>query len=418
MSKTATLTCLARPSPALLALLMCALGFGLDQAELHMDSALATIFSAPPYSLDPQRLSWLLSSVYFGGFVCTPLLGRAADSRGPRRVLRWTLVWLGITSILSCVRDDPTWLTVFRLLIGVSLGAYPPLMISYLTSIAPEGQRGKWIFWACGLAYIAAPVSLFALRSLTAWHPAGLAGWRWLSAGIGALAVIMGYLFRSLPQPVKAQAEVSGAAQHGAVGMLLKPPLRRTFALVAALHCLAPWSIVAFFLLTGPLLLQRGFTLSNALWYVSFASAWPVVGTLAAAWVVDRISRRTALLSCCLTMLIATLCFFTGATELSVGVALVAFGVAAALYPAVMVTLGAESFPATSRATATSVAWALNRVGGVLVPVALLPLLNSSGPLSVGVCVAGALILSAGITLGFGAAKTPVAGVYAQAAGR
>jgi hypothetical protein len=83
-----------------------------------------------------------------------------------------------------------------------------------------------------------------------------------------------------------------------------------------------------------------------------------------------------------------------------------------------MVTLGSESFPATSRATATSVAWALNRVGGVLVPVALLPLLKSSGPLSVGVCVAGALILSAGITLGFGAAKTPVAGVYAQAAGR
>jgi putative MFS transporter len=101
-------------------------------------------------------------------------------------------------------------------------------------------------------------------------------------------------------------------------------------------------------------------------------------------------------------MLIAALCLFTSATELSLSFALVAFGVGQALYPAVMTTLGAESFPSTLRATATSAAWALNRVGSFLVPVALLPLLKSSGPLSVGICVTGALLLSAGVTLGFG----------------
>jgi putative MFS transporter len=407
MSKLSALTGLRQPSPAFMALLVCALGFGLDHVELQMGSALATIFSAPPYSLDAQRLSWLLSAVFVGGCICTPLLGRAADRCGQERVLCWTLVWLGVTSILSCLRDDPTWLTVFRLLIGISLGAYPPLMIAYLTSIAPEGRRGRWIFWACGLAYIAGPISLFGLRALTAWHPAGLAGWRWLSLGIGTAAVLIGYLFSRLSQLVKPQTEVAGTPrQPAAIGMLMKAPLRRTFILVAALYFLCPWSVLAFFLLTGPMLLQRGFTLSSALWYVSFASAWPVVGTLAAAWVVDRISRRTAMLSCCLTMLIATLCFFTGATELSVGVALVAFGLAAALYPAVMTTLGAESFPGNSRATATSVAWSLNRVGGLLTPVALLPLLKSSGPMSVGVCVAGALILSIAVTLGLAPAVT------------
>jgi MFS transporter, putative metabolite:H+ symporter len=385
----------------LAALLVCALGFGLDQTEVQMGGALATIFSAPPYSLDPHELSWLVSAVYVGGFIGAPLLGRAADRSSLRKVLRWTLVWLGITSMLSCVRDDPTWLAVFRLLTGISMGAYPPLMIAYLTSIAPEGQRGRWIFWACGLAYIAAPVSLFALRSLTASHPAGLAGWRWVLVGIGLLAVITGYLFGSLPEPVQPPAEVSGASRPGAVGMLTRAPLRRAFALVAALYFLYPWG-VAFFLLTGPLLLQRGFTLNSALWYVSFATTWPAVGTLAAAWVVDRIPRRTAMLSCCVTMLIAALCFLTGDTALSLSIALVAFGVGHALYPAVLTTFGAESFPGPLRATATSAAWALNRVGAFLVPVALLPLLKSWGPMSVGVCVTGALILSAGITLGFG----------------
>jgi MFS transporter, putative metabolite:H+ symporter len=373
-----------------------------------MGSALGTIFSAPPYSLDSQRLSWLLSSAYFGGFVCTPLFGRAADRRGLRKVLGWTLIWLGITSMLSCVRDDPTWLTVFRLLIGISLGAYPPLMIAYISSIAPESQRGKWIFWACGLAYLAAPVVLFALRALTAWHPAGVEGWRWMAAAIGVLAVGVGYLFRALPQPLQQPAEVSGGAQRGAVNALLRPPLRRTFALVAILYFLHPWTILPFILLTGPLLLQRGFTLSNALWYVSFAAAWPVVGTLAAAWVIDRIPRRTAMLACCVTMLIAVLGFFTGSTELSLSVALVVFGFARALCPAVITTLGAESFPSTLRATATSAAWALNRAGSFLVPVALLPLLRSSGPMSVGVCVVGALILSVAVTLGLSPAAPAI----------
>jgi putative MFS transporter len=368
-----------------------------------MGGALATIFSVPPYSLDPRSLSWLLGAVYVGGFICTPLLGRAADHCGLRRVLRWTLVWLGITSMLAGVRDDPAWLSVFRLLMGISLGAYSPLVVAYLTSIAPERQRGKWVFWACGLAYIAAPVSLFALRFLTASHPAGLAGWRCMSVGIGALAVVTGYLFRSLPEQVLPRAEPSGASRPGAVGMLMTAPLRRTFVFVAALYFLYPWATTAFSLLTGPLLLQRGFTLSNALWYVSFATVSPVVGTLAAAWVVDRISRRAGMLCCCAIMLIAAVCFFTGDAALSLSIALVAFGVGQALYPAVLTTFGAESFPGPLRATATSAAWALNRVACFLAPVVLLPLLKSPGPMSVGVCVAGALLLSAALTLRFGA---------------
>jgi MFS transporter, putative metabolite:H+ symporter len=67
-----------------------------------------------------------------------------------------------------------------------------------------------------------------------------------------------------------------------------------------------------------------------------------------------------------------------------------------------MTTFGAESFPDSVRSTATGVAWAFNRIACFLVPVLLLPLLKSSGPMSVEVCVAGALLASAGVILGFG----------------
>ena len=393
---------LTPPSRAVVSLFVCAFAFGLDQTELQFGGALATIFSTTPYSLDPHRLSWLVSAAYFGGFVGAPLLGRLADSIGQRRVLCWTLVWLGMTSMLAGARDDPTWLTAFRLLNGVSIGAYPPLMIAYLTSIAPEGQRGKWIFWACGLACLAPPVALFALRTLTNSHPAGVAGWRWLEFAVGALALVAGGLFRSLSEPTRPQADVCGPSQPGGIRMLVRGPLRRTFAIVVALYCLQPWATAAFVLLTGPLLLQRGFTLTNALWYVSLATVGPAVGTFAAAWVVDRIPRRIALLSCCAGMLLAALALCAATTKLSFGVALLAFGMGQSLYTTVMTTFGAESFPVDLRATATSTAWALSRVGTFLVPMALLPLMKSSGPMSVGLSVAAASVLSAWVTLSFG----------------
>ena len=395
------ISALSPPVRAVVSILVCAFAFGLDQTELQLGGALSTIFSAAPYALDPYRLSWLVGAAYIGGFVGAPLLGRMADSAGLRRVLCWTLVWLGITSILAGARDDPGWLTVFRLLAGVSMCAYPPLMIAYLTSIAPEGQRGKWIFWACGLASLAPPAALFALRALTHLHPGGVAGWRWLLLAAGGWALIAGGLFKSLTEPRRSRRDAPGSPHIGAVGLLLKGPARRTFVMVAALYSLQPWATAAFVLLMGPILLQRGLTLTNALWYVSFATAWPAVGTLAAAWVVDRIPSRVALLSCCVIMLFGTLVFAVGTTTLSLGVALVAFGIGSALYTPVMMTLGAASFPADLRATATTVAWALNRLGTCLVPVALLPLMKLSGPPGVWLSIGSALVLSALVTLIF-----------------
>jgi hypothetical protein len=123
-------------------------------------------------------------------------------------------------------------------------------------------------------------------------------------------------------------------------------------------------------------------------------------------------------------MLGGVLCFLTGNTELSLGIALVVYGVSHALYPNVLTTFGAESFPGNVRATATSTAWALNRAGSFLVPVVMLPLHKAFGPAIVGGCVAAALLASIGLTLGFGRAvptgevSHPLAGGSAQAVGR
>jgi MFS transporter, putative metabolite:H+ symporter len=110
-------------------------------------------------------------------------------------------------------------------------------------------------------------------------------------------------------------------------------------------------------LLTGPFLLQRGYSLSNTLMVVGLATFGPSISTFITGLYIDRIERTTALALC-------------GALSLA---AVAVYGIAQGLYVPVMVTYGSEILPTKARASATSGAWAMNRTGSVLVPLSVIP---------------------------------------------
>jgi len=411
------------------AALLCAVGFGIDLMEISVGNALSAVFAAPPYSLSPRPLAWLLASVYVGAVIGAPLLGWAADRSGLRRTLMVTLLWLGLTSCLAAAGASPQWLTVFRFLSGVALGAYPPLMIAYLTAIAPPRYRGAVIFWVCGAAYVAPPVAIFTIRWLTPIQPFGIEGWRWPFAVAGVGALVVGVAFSRVPESARwllamgrneAAEQVCGRFRRSrplgsgglAAGASSVAPgdsgnsvdetavaptqsasqahFKRRFAFVAALYFLNPWA-VAFPILTGPILLARGYNLTDTLLYVGLATFGPAVSTLAAGSVVDRIERRVSLRLCCALMLLAVVTFFTVQGRVLLIISVVTFGVGVALYSAVMTMYGAELFPTASRARATSIAWAGNRVASVLVPIVMLPLLHQAGSLPVAIVISAVL---------------------------
>jgi putative MFS transporter len=180
---------------------LCAVGFGLDLMEIAVSNALSAVFSTPPNAVSPSQLSWLLASVYIGAVLGAPALGSLADRLGVQRVLTGALLWLGLTSLLAASRSNPIWFGCFRLLSGIALGAYPPLMVAYLTSITPPRYRGLLLFWVCGFAYLAPPLALFLIRWLTPIRPLGIEGWRWPFALAGLAALVVGAAFRRLPEP-------------------------------------------------------------------------------------------------------------------------------------------------------------------------------------------------------------------------
>jgi putative MFS transporter len=441
-----------------LAALLCAVGFGIDLMEISIGNALSAVFSAPPYALPPRSLAWLLSSVYVGAVIGAPLLGWMADRRGVRRALMVTLLWLGLTSSLAAVSADPQWLAVFRFLSGVALGAYPPLMIAYLTSIAPPRYRGLVIFWVCGAAYLAPPAAVFAIRWLTPIHPFGIEGWRWPFALAGVAALVVGVVFSRIPESARwlltmgrgeaaegvcsrfegsrplwgrtsrdaprtagVGAEDSAGGRARAVefavahdnasgelglgrddssgepavatsGSAPGAQLKRHLAFVAALYFSAPWAIAAFPLLTGPILLARGYNLTDTLLYIGLATFGPAVSTFTVGPLVDRIERRVSLSLCCALMLLAVGIFFALDGPVVLTIAVVSFSIGVGIYTAVLTMYGAELFSTSSRARATSTAWAGNRIASVLVPFVMLPLLHQAGSLAVGAVISVVLI--------------------------
>ena len=410
------------------AALLCAVAFGIDLIEMSISTALSAVFSAPPHQLSTASLSWLLASVYIGAVIGAPVVGRVADRRGLQRTLTATLLLLGVLSLLAAARPDPLWFGTFRLLSGVALGAFPPLMIAYLTAIAPAAHRGLVTFWVCGVAYLAPPLGIFLVRWLTPVEPFGIEGWRWPFIVSGVAALIVGAAFGYLPESARSLLKMgqSEAAERVCSAYERSPPLalpawlgsadrvagvdrepapgntRLLFVFTFALYTLTPWALIAFPLLTGPILLERGHSLSNTLMYVAIATLGPIAATLLTGVFVDRIERRAALVLSYALMLAAAGAFFYSDYPPLLAGSVIAFSIGVAVSMPVMTLYGAELFPTATRASATTLAWAGNRLAAVLVPLAMLPLFRARGAALVGVEVAAALIAVIALVVFFG----------------
>jgi putative MFS transporter len=372
---------------------LCAAGFGIDLMEISVGNALSAVFSAPPNALSATELSWLLTSVYIGAVLGAPLVGRVADRRGLQPVLAAILLWLGLTSLLAAAFSRPLWFGCFRLLSGVGLGAYPPLMVAYLTAIAPRRYRGLLLFWVCGVAYLAPPFAVFLIRWLTPIRPFGIEGWRWPFVLTGLAALIVGYGFTRLRAPDTGETRgVEDVAPGGRAR-----PLGASFSFVAALYFLHPWVMVAFPLLTGPILLGRGYSLNDTLLYVAVATFGPAVSTFATGFLVDRMSRRLSLVACCAFQLLALVAFFGSTEPWLLMTSVIAFSAGVAVYTPIMTMYGAEILPTDVRASSTSLAWAGNRLAAVLVPLAILPLFSRIGSTAVAWVLGCVLLATVGL---------------------
>ncbi|WP_431052528.1 MFS transporter [Roseateles sp. L2-2] len=405
-----------------LAMLTCGIGMTIDTLEMAFGGVLGTVFSTQSPPVPPGQLGLLLSAVFVGAVLGAPLLGWWADRHGRRGALVALMLWIALTSLGAAMADGVGQLTLCRFLAGLALGGYPPIVIAYLTDLLPPQRRGTLIFLSLTPSLLGPPAAIFMVRWLGPLQPLGLEGWRWGFLVGSACALLSALSFLALPESarwlrtrgrndqaeavlqafersatvVAAPPDAGAATPVEQVAPPPAPPHRRWLAVVG-LFSLSPWATIAFPLLTGAVLAQRGFRLDAALLIFGLSSMGPLLGTLLASAVMDRIDRRLAMATCIVAMLAcgAAFNFSTGTASLIVAMAL--FNLAVSLYVPLLTVYSAELFPTRQRASATSIAWSINRLGGALGPLLLVPTLRGAGPAVMFAVVAASLVATLGV---------------------
>lgn len=400
-----------------LAIALCALGFGFDLLEMTLSSALAAVFSSPPHVAAPGQLSLLLASVFVGAAVGAPLAGWLADRHGRRIVLAGLLLLLCATSFGAALGSTIAGVTAWRCVSGLALGGFPPLVITYLTDLLPAGRRGPFMMVTIGVATLGPAAGIFLVRALTPLQPLGLEAWRWGFIAGGAGSGLAALLFLLLPESPRWLAarlrmreadlaclrfEHSSALLPASAPMLVAPASRegvpgRAWPLAAALSFLSPWSTVAFPLLSGAVLAQKGFKLTDTLLYVGLSTFGPFVGNLLVATVIDRVGRRAAMTLCSIGMLASGAVFIASATPPLLVAGSFAFSLLVSMQLSFLNLYLGELFPTGVRGRAVAGAWGFNRAGAALGPLLLLPILRGSGAATMFAVIAATLL--AGVLL-------------------
>ncbi len=420
------------------AIALCTLGLAVDIGEVALSNTFSAIFLSPPYGASRSEVAWLLAAVFAGGAVGAPFFGWWADRNGRRAALQLALAMLVVSSLAVAFSPSIMWMTAFRFVSGLTLGAYPPLTAAYLADVLPPRSRGRHMMLCGALAFLGAPAVIFLIRWLTPWAPFAIEGWRWALLAAAAVSGATAGLFFCVPESPRWLAAIGrtgeaerayslfeASAQHPSESFAGTPTnfasastrpqqddsaraapttprnSRRVF-LLAALYGLGPWATIGFPLLSAAVMLQKGFRLGDSLLFAGVSMLGPTLGIGALAAVVDRIERRLALILCAAVMTALGL-IFAATTTLTALIALgIGFNLASAAYSVVLSIYGAELFPTRLRALATSAAWGVGRVVSALVPIVLLPLLGSRGPFAMFGLIAAALLTSILLIIGLG----------------
>jgi putative MFS transporter len=378
---------------ALAAAAICAFAFGIDLSELTLSNVLSTLFIARPAQLQGLPLSWLLSAIYVGAIFGAPLVGILADRLSFRTVLGAVVLWLGVTSLLTVVSNSALMLMICRLLSGLALGAYPPLMVAYLMRLSPK-RGGMLVFTTCALAYLAPPGVMFAVKWLIPKAPYGLEGWRWPYAAAAVGCLFIGFAFQLLPA-----AERAPVSERVPLPPRIHPTKSLRFALTSLIYFLIPFATVAFPLVTGPALLARHVSMTDTLTYVSLSTVGPAIGTLIGGLFVDRLGRGAVMSVSAGLMAVACVSFFYSRIPYVLVAAVVLFSLASALFLPAMTVFGAEQFPRRLRGRGATMAWSVNRLGAVVSSMALIPLSQANKSSTVFAVIVGALAAIIGLVV-------------------
>ncbi|MFF1716664.1 MFS transporter [Streptomyces sp. NPDC058268] len=174
------------------------------------------------FGVGASDTAWLVSVLYLASAVAQPVLGRLADSIGPRRVFLGGLVVVVASGLVGAFAPGFLWLLVSRLLLGIGTSAAYPAAMAVLRDESrrlgtptPRTVLGRLSFAALGSAAIGPTLGGLLVAT---------AGWRGIFAvNVPVALIALGCALRWIPAdgPRAERAKGSGSSTLDPLGILL-----------------------------------------------------------------------------------------------------------------------------------------------------------------------------------------------------
>jgi predicted MFS family arabinose efflux permease len=154
-------------------------------------------------------VSWMVTATLLSGAVLTPVLGRAGDMYGKRRVLMSALALMTAGSVLCALSSDIGVLIAARTLSGAA-AAVVPLSVSILRDELPPERRGSAVALMSSTVGIGAALGLplaAVIVQYADWHTMF-----WVTSALGATGVtLVWWAVRESPVREPGRFDVPGA---------------------------------------------------------------------------------------------------------------------------------------------------------------------------------------------------------------
>ncbi|MEH3065628.1 MAG: MFS transporter [Methylobacterium radiotolerans] len=367
----------------------CLGGWSLDALDVQMFS-LAIPALVASFGLSRSEAGLIGAVTLVAAAIGGWLGGLAADRIGRVRALQITVLWFAVATFLAAFAQSFAQLLTLKALQGIGFGAEWAAGAALMAeAIRPEHRgralgavQGGWaIGW--GAAVLLSTAAFSVLDQETAWRAL-------FACGL-APALLLLYLRRSVPEPVRS---VAGPAPSRAGGLaIFAPGLRRITVLATLLGLGAHGGFHALFTwLPTYLSVERGASVLGTGLYLAIIIAAFGLGCLVAGGLVDRLGRRrtVALYAAgCMALVVLYLLLPVGGTGLLLLGAPLGFCTAG--IPASLAALFSELFPDGLRGTGMGFCYNAGRLASGLLPlgVGLLSEICGLGP-AIGLSALGA----------------------------
>ncbi|MFK0166389.1 MFS transporter [Rhizobium sp. NPDC090279] len=395
--------------------------FGLVWAADAMQ-VLAIGFSAPSIAASfgvtvPQALQ--TGTLFFlGMLVGAFVFGRLADRIGRRPVLFAAIILDAVFGVASAFAPDLQWLCVARFLTGLGVGGTLPVDYAMMAEFLPANRRGRWLvllegFWAVGTVAL-------ALLALAAGSHGGEA-WRTIFFVTG-LPALIGVVLRfyvpesplylnrngrsdSARKVLQRVANTNGVKteipplvpqtpEKKSIAAILSPALRRRTIFLMLAWLLISVSYYGVFVYLPVKLASDGFSFIRGQLFLVILAIAQLPGYALAAYGVEKWGRKPTLIGFLLLSAVGTLAYGLGQTAAVVVSATLLMSFALLGTWGAIYAFTPEIYPTTLRASGMGTAGAIARLGGLLAPSIVAPIMVSSFGMALGI-ISGLLVLSA-----------------------